>query len=77
MKGKKSRETASVAKVILRKNRPGNALPLAYTRGFRLTGVGVPAKWLVMLAPIGIVLYLGILPTQVMTWASASIGTIF
>jgi predicted nucleic acid-binding Zn-ribbon protein len=52
MKGKISRETARLARVILRKNRPGNALPLAYTRGFRLTGVGVPAKWLVMLAPV-------------------------
>ena len=52
MKGKKSRETASVAKVILGKNGPGNPVLLAYTRGFRLTGVGVPAKWPVMLAPV-------------------------
>jgi predicted nucleic acid-binding Zn-ribbon protein len=52
MKGKKSRETASVAKVILRKNTPGNGLLLAYTRGFRLTGVGVAAKWPVMLVPV-------------------------
>lgn len=52
MKGKNSRETASVAKVILRKNRPGNGLLLAYRRGFHLTGVGVAAKWPVMLAPV-------------------------
>ena len=52
MKGKISRETAWVARVILRKNRPGNGLLLAYTRGFRLTGVGVAAKWRVMLAPV-------------------------
>ena len=52
MKGKKSRETAAVAKVILGKNGPGNRVLLAYTRGFRLTGVGVPAKWPVMLAPV-------------------------
>ncbi len=52
MKGKKSRETASVAKVILGKNGPANPVLLAYTRGFRLTGVGVPAKWPVMLAPV-------------------------
>ena len=41
-----------VAKVILGKNSPGNPVLLAYTRGFRLTGVGVPAKWPVMLAPV-------------------------
>ena len=52
MKGKISRETAAVAKVILRKNGPGNRLLLAYTREFRLTGVGVPAKWPAMLAPV-------------------------
>lgn len=52
MKGKISRETALVARVILRKNRPGNALLLAYTRGFHLTGVGVATKWPVMLAPV-------------------------
>jgi predicted nucleic acid-binding Zn-ribbon protein len=52
MKGKKSRETTMVAKVILRKNRPGNAVLLAYTRGFRLTGVGVAAKCPFMLAPV-------------------------
>ena len=52
MKGKISRETAAVAKVILRKNGPGNRLLLAYTREFRLTGVGVPAKWPTMLAPV-------------------------
>jgi predicted nucleic acid-binding Zn-ribbon protein len=52
MKGKKSRETALVAKVILRKNGPGKGLLLAYTRGFHLTGVGVGAKWPVMLAPV-------------------------
>jgi predicted nucleic acid-binding Zn-ribbon protein len=52
MKGKKSRETAAVAKVIFEKNRPGNPVLLAYTRGFRLTGVGVAAKWPVMLAPV-------------------------
>ena len=52
MKGKNSRETTAVAKVILRKNGPGNRLLLAYTRGFRLTGVGVPAKCPLMLAPV-------------------------
>ena len=52
MKGKISRETSVVARVILGKNRPGNGLLLAYTRGFRLTGVGVAAKWPVMLAPV-------------------------
>jgi hypothetical protein len=52
MKGKKSRETTMVAKVILRKNRPGNAVLLAYTREFRLTGVGVAAKCPFMLAPV-------------------------
>src|SRR4051812_11418856 len=52
MKGKISRETRTVARVILRKNRPGNGLLLAYTRGFRLPGVGVAAQWPVMLAPV-------------------------
>ncbi len=52
MKEKKSRETTAVAKVILRKNGPGNRLLLAYKREFHLTGVGVPAKWPAMLAPV-------------------------
>ena len=41
-----------VARVILIKNTHGNGLLLAYTRGFHLTGVGVPAKCLAMLAPV-------------------------
>ena len=52
MKEKKSRETTAVAKVILRKNGPGNRLLLAYKREFHLTGVGVPAMWPAMLAPV-------------------------
>jgi predicted nucleic acid-binding Zn-ribbon protein len=52
MKGKNSRKTAVVAKVIFIKNGPGNAVLLAYTRGFRLTGVGVAANCPFMLAPV-------------------------
>jgi predicted nucleic acid-binding Zn-ribbon protein len=52
MKGKMSRESMGVARVFLGKNRPANGLLLPYTRGFNLTGAGVPAKWPAMLSPV-------------------------
>jgi predicted nucleic acid-binding Zn-ribbon protein len=52
MKGKISLQTVALARVFFEKNRPGNGLLLAYTRGFKLTGVGVRAKWPFMLAPV-------------------------
>lgn len=52
MKGKISRETVRVARVFLGKNEAAKWLLLAYTREFNLTGVGVPAKSGVMVAPV-------------------------